>query len=125
MGGRRASRNSSSATHGRDIESQAELALDAEGKVLALRVRTLANVGAYARPTGIVIQLLIGPWVSTSIYDIRTIDFDFKAVLTQHRADRRLSRRRAAGGDLHHRAADGRRRAQAGHRPRPKCAGAT
>ena len=31
---------------------------------------------------GIIIQLMIGPWVSTSIYDIRTIDFDFTAVLT-------------------------------------------
>ena len=25
---------------------------------------------------------MIGPWVSTSIYDIRTIDFDMQAVLT-------------------------------------------
>jgi carbon-monoxide dehydrogenase large subunit len=71
-----------SATHGRDVETHAELALDANGKVLAYRVRSLANVGAYAGTTGIIIQLLIGPWVSTSIYDIRTIDFDFQAVLT-------------------------------------------
>jgi aerobic carbon-monoxide dehydrogenase large subunit len=71
-----------SATHGRDIESHAELALDAEGKVLAYRIRTLANVGAYPGTTGIIIQLMIGPWVSTSIYDIRTIDFDMQAVLT-------------------------------------------
>jgi len=33
--------------HGRDNVSEAELALDAEGRFLALRVRTLANVGAY------------------------------------------------------------------------------
>jgi carbon-monoxide dehydrogenase large subunit len=71
-----------SATHGRDVETHAELALDANGKVLAYRVRSFANVGAYAGTTGIIIQLLIGPWVSTSIYDIRTIDFDFQAVLT-------------------------------------------
>lgn len=71
-----------SATHGRDIESHAELALDADGKVLAYRIRTLANVGAYPGTTGIIIQLMIGPWVSTSIYDIRTIDFDMQAVLT-------------------------------------------
>ena len=31
---------------------------------------------------GVAIQLLIGPWVQTSVYDIQTIDFDFKAVLT-------------------------------------------
>jgi aerobic carbon-monoxide dehydrogenase large subunit len=71
-----------SATHGRDVETHAELALDANGKVLAYRVRSLANVGAYASTVGIIIQLMIGPWVSTSIYDIQTIDLDFQAVLT-------------------------------------------
>jgi aerobic carbon-monoxide dehydrogenase large subunit len=71
-----------SSTHGRDIESHAELALDANGKVLAYRIRTLANMGAYGSTVGIIIQLMIGPWVSTSIYDIRTIDFDLRAILT-------------------------------------------
>ena len=33
--------------HARDTVSEAELALDAEGRFLALRVRTVANVGAY------------------------------------------------------------------------------
>ena len=70
------------ASHGRDVASRAELALDADGRILALRVASLANVGAYATPAGVVIQLLIGPWVSTSVYDIRTIDLDIKAVLT-------------------------------------------
>ena len=70
------------ATHGRDVETKAELALDADGRVLALRVDSLANVGAYATPAGVVIQLLIGPWVSTSIYDIQTIDLRIAAILT-------------------------------------------
>ncbi len=70
------------AGHGRDISSRAELALDADGRVLALRVQSLANVGAYATTTGVIIQLLIGPWVATSIYDIQTIDFKLQAVLT-------------------------------------------
>ena len=68
--------------HGRDLQTQAEMALAADGKVLALRLRSLANVGAYATGTGVAIQLLIGPWVQTSVYDIPTIDFHFKAVLT-------------------------------------------
>jgi carbon-monoxide dehydrogenase large subunit len=68
--------------HGRDVNSHAELALDAHGRVLALRVRSHANVGAYASPTAVAIQLLIGPWVSTSIYDIPVIDFNLRAVLT-------------------------------------------
>jgi aerobic carbon-monoxide dehydrogenase large subunit len=70
------------ATHGRDVTSKGELALDAGGKVLALRVASLANIGAFATPSGVVIQLLIGPWVSTSIYDIPAIDIHIKAVLT-------------------------------------------
>ena len=71
-----------SAVHGRDIASRVELALDAGGKALALRVRGFANVGGYATPTAVGIQLLIGPWVSTSIYDIQTIDLHFSAVMT-------------------------------------------
>jgi carbon-monoxide dehydrogenase large subunit len=71
-----------SASHGRDVVSHAELALDADGRVLAMRVRSLANVGAYAMGVGVAIQLLIGPWVSTSIYDIGTIDLHYLAVMT-------------------------------------------
>jgi carbon-monoxide dehydrogenase large subunit len=71
-----------SSHHGRDVETQAELALDASGKMLGLRVKSLANVGAYATGTGVAIQLLLGPWVQTSVYDIQTIDFHYKAVLT-------------------------------------------
>ncbi len=70
------------AVHGRDVVSRAELALDANGKALALRVKGYANVGAYGSATGIAIQVLIGPWVSTSIYDIPVIDEQFVAVLT-------------------------------------------
>ncbi len=70
------------AVHGRDLVSRAEMALDANGKVLGLRLHSLANVGAYATGTGMIIQLLIGPWVQTSIYDIRTMDLHFQAVLT-------------------------------------------
>jgi aerobic carbon-monoxide dehydrogenase large subunit len=72
----------SASVHGRDAISRAELALDGNGKVLALRVRTLANVGAHATTTGVIIPLLIGPWVATSIYHIPTIDFHLTAVMT-------------------------------------------
>jgi len=68
--------------HGRDALSHAEMALDANGKVLALRIRSVANVGAYGTVVGVVIPLLIGPWVTTSIYDIQTIDLQLTAVMT-------------------------------------------
>jgi len=38
--------------HGRDQISDAELALDAQGEILALRCRTLGNIGAYASALG-------------------------------------------------------------------------
>jgi carbon-monoxide dehydrogenase large subunit len=71
-----------SSGHGRDVRSDAELALAGDGRILALRLRSLANVGAYATGAGLAIQLLIGPWVQTSVYDVPAIDFHFKAVLT-------------------------------------------
>ena len=71
-----------SATHGRDATSRAEMALDADGKALALRIRTLANVGAYATTVNVIIPLLVGPWVTTSIYDIGAIDLHATAVMT-------------------------------------------
>lgn len=69
-------------THGRDLQTRAEMALDDQGKVLALRVHSDANVGAYPTGTGVAIQLLIGPWVQTGVYDIQTIDYHFRAVMT-------------------------------------------
>jgi len=70
-----------SAAAGRDQVTHCQMALDADGKVLALRVKTLANVGAYGTMAGVLIPLLVGPWVTTSIYDIPTIDLHLSAVL--------------------------------------------
>ncbi len=67
---------------GRDIHHHAELALDATGRILALRIDGKANVGAYATGTGCAIPLLVGPWVQTGVYDIQTVDFHFTAVMT-------------------------------------------
>ena len=71
-----------SSCHGRDIQCHGELALDAQGKILALRIQTEANVGAYPGMTGVTIQIMIGPWVQTSVYDIPCIDFHYTAVMT-------------------------------------------
>jgi carbon-monoxide dehydrogenase large subunit len=60
--------------HGRDHVSHAELALTADGKFRGLRVRTLANMGAYlstfapAIPTYLHATLLSGPYVIPAIY---------------------------------------------------------
>lgn len=71
-----------SSAAGRDHQSRAELALDDQGRILALRMRSHANVGAYATSPGVAIPLLVGPWVITSVYDIGLIDLHLHAVLT-------------------------------------------
>ena len=69
-------------SHGRGVDTKIDITLDAEGKILALRFHNHADVGAYPTMAGVAIQVLIGPWVSTSIYDIPLIDATLTAVLT-------------------------------------------
>jgi carbon-monoxide dehydrogenase large subunit len=60
--------------HGRDHVTQAELALDADGKILGLKVHTLANMGAYLStfapcvPTYLYATLLAGVYTTPVIY---------------------------------------------------------
>ncbi|HBQ23421.1 MAG TPA: carbon monoxide dehydrogenase [Alphaproteobacteria bacterium] len=68
--------------HGRDVVTDAAMALDDAGKILALRVHSRANVGAAPTMSGVAIQALIGPWVQTSVYDIGMIDFAYQAIAT-------------------------------------------
>ncbi len=68
--------------HGRDHVSTAEMALDADGQFLALRVKTLCNMGAYlstfapAVPTYLYGTLLAGVYKTPAIY------VEVKAVFT-------------------------------------------
>ena len=60
--------------HGRDHITHAELAIDAQGHILALRVKTIANLGAYlstfasAVPTYLYATLLSGQYAIPAIY---------------------------------------------------------
>jgi carbon-monoxide dehydrogenase large subunit len=60
--------------HGRDHNSHARLALDGNGKILGLKVSTLANLGAYLStfgssvPTYLYATLLSGPYDMPAIY---------------------------------------------------------
>jgi carbon-monoxide dehydrogenase large subunit len=75
-----------SAVHGRDAVSHAEMALDAAGRVLAVRVRTWANVGACPAAVALAIPLVIGPWVLTSIYHVPLLSLQLTTVLTHQMA---------------------------------------
>lgn len=69
-------------THGRDLTSTAELALDAKGRIQAYRVKSLGGTGAYMSGTAIIIPLVLGPFVQTSVYDVQLVHYDIKAVMT-------------------------------------------
>jgi carbon-monoxide dehydrogenase large subunit len=69
-------------THGRDLTSTAEFALDAKGRVQAYRVRSVGGTGAYVSGTGALIPLVLGPFVQTGVYDLPLIHYDIKAVMT-------------------------------------------
>jgi carbon-monoxide dehydrogenase large subunit len=69
-------------THGRDLTSTAELALDAKGRVLAYRVRSVGGTGAYMSGAGNIIPLVLGPFVQTGVYDLPLVHFEVQTVMT-------------------------------------------
>jgi aerobic carbon-monoxide dehydrogenase large subunit len=56
-------------SHGRDNVTEAEAALDEDGRVLGLRVQTIANMGAYLAQAGPLIPW-VGSSMATGLYDI-------------------------------------------------------
>jgi aerobic carbon-monoxide dehydrogenase large subunit len=70
------------ATAGRDQFHKMSMALDKDGKILALRMKAFANVGAYPSGAGIAIPLFVGPKVATGTYDVPLIDLEITCVLT-------------------------------------------
>jgi aerobic carbon-monoxide dehydrogenase large subunit len=69
-------------THGRDLTSTAEMALDPRGRVLAYRVRSVGGTGAYLSGTGAIIPLVLGPFVQSGVYDLPLVHYEVKAVMT-------------------------------------------
>jgi carbon-monoxide dehydrogenase large subunit len=71
-----------SGTHGRDLVTYAELAFDANGRILAFRAKATGNTGAYLSGTGNIIPLVLGPFVSTGLYDIPLVLMQTQSVMT-------------------------------------------
>ncbi|MGH8745254.1 MAG: xanthine dehydrogenase family protein molybdopterin-binding subunit, partial [Burkholderiales bacterium] len=67
---------------GRDQRFKASLALDSQGRILALRMRMLGNIGATPVGSSAIIPLALGPKVQTTVYQVPVIDYGVKAVLT-------------------------------------------
>ncbi len=76
------SENFLSEVHGRDNVTVAELALDAEQRFTALRIRTLANIGAYISSFGSAVPAMSGARAPTGVYAIPVLEHEVKMLLT-------------------------------------------
>src|SRR6195952_900701 len=69
-------------THGRDLTSTGEFALDPKGRVKAYRVRSVGGTGAYMTGAGNIIPLVLGPFVQSGVYDLPLVHYEIKSVMT-------------------------------------------
>jgi carbon-monoxide dehydrogenase large subunit len=67
---------------GRDQYNKARLALDAQGRILALDVDTLGNIGAVPVGSSAIIPLQLGPKMQTTVYHVPLVHYRVRAVLT-------------------------------------------
>jgi carbon-monoxide dehydrogenase large subunit len=68
--------------HGRDNVTHAELAIDADHRFLALKIRTLANIGAYASNFGAAVPAMSGARAPTGVYAIPLLDHEVRMLFT-------------------------------------------
>jgi carbon-monoxide dehydrogenase large subunit len=68
--------------HGRDHVTEAEMAFDAQGRALGLRVRTLAAMGAYLCDFGPRIPTVAGARIAGTVYDLQAVNMQVKCVFT-------------------------------------------
>ncbi|MDA1118866.1 MAG: xanthine dehydrogenase family protein molybdopterin-binding subunit [Proteobacteria bacterium] len=67
---------------GRDMHFKAALALDKDGRILALRLHMLGNMGAVPVGSSAMIPLAMVAKVQTSVYRVPAVDYHFQGVLT-------------------------------------------
>lgn len=67
---------------GRDQHFKGDLALDRDGRILALRTEVLGNLGAVPVGSSAIIPLSLGPKVQTTVYDVPVVHYRVKGVLT-------------------------------------------
>jgi carbon-monoxide dehydrogenase large subunit len=67
---------------GRDQLFEASLALDAGGRIVALKMAMLANFGAVPVGSTAIIPLVLGPKVQTTVYHVPLVDYHVRGVLT-------------------------------------------
>lgn len=68
--------------HGRDHVTTAEMAFDENAKMLAVRIRTLASMGAYLQDFGPRIPTFGGGRITGTVYDVQAVDTEVRCVFT-------------------------------------------
>ena len=69
-------------TQGRDIDARARLALDAAGRILALDVAMVANLGAYLSGNGPGASVIAASTAQGGVYDVPAIHVDVRGAFT-------------------------------------------
>ena len=69
-------------TQGRDIDARARLALDAGGRILALDVAMVANLGAYLSGNGPGASVIAASTAQGGVYDVPAIHVDVRGAFT-------------------------------------------
>ncbi|WP_395714354.1 xanthine dehydrogenase family protein molybdopterin-binding subunit [Reyranella sp.] len=69
-------------TQGRDIDARARLALDADGRILALDVAMVANLGAYLSGNGPGASVIAASTAQGGVYDVPAIHVDVRGAFT-------------------------------------------
>ena len=67
---------------GRDQHFRVRLALDRDGRILALETDVLGNIGAVPVGSSAIIPLALGPKIQTSVYHVPVVHYRVRAVLT-------------------------------------------
>jgi carbon-monoxide dehydrogenase large subunit len=69
-------------SHGRDNLTRCELAVDDDGRVLALHVETLANLGAYCSAVGPLVPTMAGGRIVGTVYRIPVLHHSVRCLFT-------------------------------------------
>lgn len=68
--------------HGRDHVTEAEMAFDASGKILGMKVDTIAAMGAYLFDFGPRIPTVAGGRIQGTVYDMQAVSIQVRCVFT-------------------------------------------
>ena len=71
--------------HGKETEAELEAALDADGRILAMRSRFVSDTGAYLVGIGAYVEFMVAAFTVTGLYDVGAYAYEVAGVVT-HKA---------------------------------------